>query len=77
MGQAADFFVSYTSADRAWGDWTAWQLEGEDDRGAGLELHPRQEPDPRDAAATATAEWVVAVLSANCLNATRGERHGL
>jgi hypothetical protein len=22
-----DFFVSYTSADRAWGEWIAWQLE--------------------------------------------------
>jgi hypothetical protein len=27
MGQAADFFVSYTSADRAWAEWIAWQLE--------------------------------------------------
>jgi hypothetical protein len=27
MGQAADFFVSYTSADRAWAEWVAWQLE--------------------------------------------------
>jgi hypothetical protein len=26
MGQAADFFVSYTSADRAWAEWIAWQL---------------------------------------------------
>jgi hypothetical protein len=29
MGQAADFFVSYTSADRAWAEWIAWQLEAE------------------------------------------------
>jgi TIR domain len=29
MGQAADFFVSYTSADRAWADWITWQLESE------------------------------------------------
>lgn len=27
MVQAADFFVSYTSADRAWAEWIAWQLE--------------------------------------------------
>ena len=27
MGKAADFFVSYTSADRAWAEWIAWQLE--------------------------------------------------
>jgi TIR domain/Tetratricopeptide repeat/NB-ARC domain len=27
MGKAADFFVSYTSADRAWAEWVAWQLE--------------------------------------------------
>jgi hypothetical protein len=23
----ADFFVSYTSVDRAWAEWLAWQLE--------------------------------------------------
>jgi hypothetical protein len=27
MGEAADFFVSYTGADRAWAEWVAWQLE--------------------------------------------------
>jgi hypothetical protein len=27
MAQAPDFFVSYTSADRAWAEWVAWQLE--------------------------------------------------
>ena len=27
MGQAADFYVSYTSADRAWAEWIARQLE--------------------------------------------------
>jgi Domain of unknown function (DUF4268) len=26
MGQAADFFVSCTTADRAWAEWIAWQL---------------------------------------------------
>ena len=29
MGEAADFFVSYTGADRAWAEWIAWQLEAE------------------------------------------------
>jgi tetratricopeptide (TPR) repeat protein len=29
MSQTADFFVSYTSADRAWAEWIAWQLEAE------------------------------------------------
>jgi transposase-like protein len=29
MAQAADFFVSYTSADRAWAEWIAWQLEAD------------------------------------------------
>jgi tetratricopeptide (TPR) repeat protein len=27
MGEAADFFISYTGADRAWAEWVAWQLE--------------------------------------------------
>jgi hypothetical protein len=27
MAEAADFFVSYTGADRAWAEWVAWQLE--------------------------------------------------
>jgi hypothetical protein len=29
MSQAADFFVSYTSTDRAWAEWIAWHLEAE------------------------------------------------
>jgi TIR domain len=29
MAEAADFFVSYTSADQAWAEWIAWQLEAE------------------------------------------------
>jgi TIR domain len=27
MAQAPYFFVSYTSADRTWAEWVAWQLE--------------------------------------------------
>jgi hypothetical protein len=29
MAQVPDFFISYTSADRAWAEWIAWQLEAE------------------------------------------------
>jgi hypothetical protein len=29
MDRAADFFISYTSTDRAWAEWIAWQLEAE------------------------------------------------
>jgi hypothetical protein len=28
-GQQRDFFISYTSTDRAWAEWVAWQLEDE------------------------------------------------
>jgi hypothetical protein len=65
MAQAADFFVSYTSADRAWAEWIAWQLEAEGykvvqawDFTAGRDwAHEMQQ-------ATSTTERVVAVLSA-------------
>ena len=66
MGAAADFFVSYASADRAWAEWIAWQLEAEGytvvvqawDFAAGRDwVHEMQQ-------ASATAERVVAVLSA-------------
>jgi tetratricopeptide (TPR) repeat protein len=29
VGQARDFFISYTQDDRAWAEWIAWQLEAE------------------------------------------------
>jgi hypothetical protein len=75
MAQAADFFVSYTSADRAWAEWIAWQLEAEGyqvivqawDFGAGGDwVHEMQQ-------ATTTAERVVAVLSAAYLESVHGE----
>ena len=75
MGQAADFFVSYTSADRAWAEWIAWQLEDEGyqvvvqawDFGPGRDwAHEMQQ-------AAATAERVVAVLSAAYLESGHGE----
>jgi tetratricopeptide (TPR) repeat protein len=75
MAEAADFFVSYTSADRAWAEWIAWQLEAEGyqvivqawDFTAGRDwAHEMQQ-------ATATAERVVAVLSAAYLQSGHGE----
>jgi TIR domain/Tetratricopeptide repeat len=75
MAQAADFFVSYTSIDRAWAEWVAWQLEAEGyrvivqawDFTAGRDwAHEMQQ-------ATVTAERVVAVLSAAYLRSAHGE----
>jgi tetratricopeptide (TPR) repeat protein len=75
MGEAADFFVSYTSADRTWAEWIAWQLEAEGyttvvqawDFTAGRDwAHEMQQ-------ATATAQRVVAVLSAAYLESGHGE----
>jgi hypothetical protein len=75
MGAAADFFVSYTSADRAWAEWISWQLEAEGytvvvqawDFTAGRDwVHEMQQ-------ATATAERVVAVLSIDYLRSAHGE----
>ena len=75
MGGAADFFVSYTSADRMWAEWIAWQLEAEGyrvvvqawDFTAGRDwVHEMQQ-------ATATAERVVTVLSAAYLQSGHGE----
>jgi hypothetical protein len=75
MAQAADFFVSYTSADQAWAEWIAWQLEAEGysvvvqawDFTAGRDwAHEMQQ-------ATATARRVVPVLSAAYLRSAHGE----
>jgi TIR domain/Tetratricopeptide repeat len=75
MAQAADFFVSYTSPDRAWAEWIACQLEAEGytvvvqawDFTAGRDwAHEMQH-------ATSTAERVVAVLSAAYLRSAHGE----
>jgi hypothetical protein len=43
MSQAADFFVSYTSADRAWAEWDRLAVGGRGlpGGGPGLGLHPR------------------------------------
>ena len=70
-----DFFVSYASADRAWAEWIAWQLESEGyqvvvqawDFGAGNDwAHDMQ-------LATSTADRVVAVLSPDYLRSDHVE----
>jgi TIR domain len=75
MGQAADFFVSYTSVDRAWAGWIAWQLEAGGYRVVFQEwdfipgydwAHGMQD-------ATARAERLVVVLSAAYLQSAHGE----
>jgi tetratricopeptide (TPR) repeat protein len=75
MAETADFFVSYTSADRAWAEWIAWQLEAE---GYEVILQAWDFTVGRDWAhemqhATATADRVVAVLSAAYLQSGHGE----
>jgi hypothetical protein len=75
MAQGADFFVSYTSADRAWAEWIAWQLETE---GYQVVVQAWDFTPGRDWAhemqeATATAERVIAVLSAAYLRSAQGE----
>src|SRR5215211_3205101 len=71
----ADFFVSYTSADRAWAEWTAWQLEADGyqvvvqawDFTPGHDwVHEMQQ-------ATTRAGRIVAVLSAAYLRSGHGE----
>jgi hypothetical protein len=75
MTRAADFFVSYTSMDRAWAEWIAWQLEVEgylvvvqawDFTAGGDWVHEMQQ-------ATSTAERVVVVLSPTYLGSAHGE----
>src|SRR6266545_3437498 len=75
MGGPADFFVSYTSVDRAWAEWIAWQLEAEGyqvivqawDFTPGRDwVHEMQQ-------ATTTAERVLVVLSAAYLKSGHGE----
>jgi tetratricopeptide (TPR) repeat protein len=71
----ADFFVSYTSADRAWAEWIAWQLEAE---GYQVVVQAWDFTSGHDWAhemqhATTRAERVVAVLSAAYLRSGHGE----
>jgi hypothetical protein len=78
MGQAADFFVSYTSVDRAWAEWIAWQLEAE---GYQVVVQAWDFGPARDWAyemqqATTTAERVVAVLSGPTCSRPTGRPSG-
>jgi anti-sigma regulatory factor (Ser/Thr protein kinase) len=75
MGQAADFFVSYTSADRAWAEWIAWQLESEGYhvRIQAWDFTPGRSWAHEMQQATTTAERVVAVLTASYLESEHGE----
>jgi anti-sigma regulatory factor (Ser/Thr protein kinase) len=70
-----DFFVSYTSVDRHWAEWIAWQLEAE---GYVVVVQAWDFTPGRDWAhemqsATSTAERVVAVLSPDYLHSAHGE----
>jgi hypothetical protein len=75
MDRSADFFVSYASADRAWAEWIAWQLEAEGyqvivqawDFTPGRDwVHQMQQ-------AISKAERVVAVLSAAYLRSAQAQ----
>jgi TIR domain len=75
MGQAADFFVSYTSADRAWAEWIAWQLEAEGYQVVvqAWDFTPGHDWAHEMQRATTTAERIVAVLSDAYLQSGHGE----
>jgi hypothetical protein len=75
MAQAADFFVSYTSADRTWAEWIAWQLEAEGYRVVvqAWDFIPGRSWTHEMQQATATAERVVAVMSAAYLQSEHSE----
>jgi hypothetical protein len=75
MGDAADFFVSYTGADRAWAEWIAWQLEAEGYQVMvqAWDFTPGHDWAHEMQQAATTAERVVAVLSAAYLRSGHGE----
>ncbi len=67
----ADFFISYSSADRNWAEWIAWQLE---DAGyttilQAWDFRPGSNFVLEMQRATAGSDRTVAVLSPNYLNA--------
>lgn len=74
-GPTADFFVSYTSADRAWAEWNCLAAGGRGLPGhrPGLGLIPGKSWTHEMQQATATAERVVAVVSAAYLASKHGE----
>ena len=75
MGEAADFLVSYTSVDRAWAEWIAWQLEAEGYTVVvqAWDFTPGKSWTHEMQQATSTAERVVAVLSADYLESEHSE----
>jgi len=70
----ADFFVSYTSADRAWAEWVAWELEagGYQVVIQAWDFTPGRNWTQAMQQATSTAERVVAVLSPAYLASAHG-----
>lgn len=76
MAEAADFFVSYTSTDRPWAEWIAWQLEEEEGYSVDVQawdFTPGRSWTHKMQQATARAERVVAVLSAAYLESEHSE----
>ena len=71
----ADFFVSYTSADRAWAEWIAWELEADGYQVViqAWDFTPGRSWAHAMQQATSTAERVVAVLSPAYLASAHGE----
>jgi hypothetical protein len=75
MGRSVAFFVSYASADRAWAEWVAWQLEAE---GYSVIVQAWDFTPGKDWAhemhnATATARRIIVLLSNAYLVSTHGE----
>jgi anti-sigma regulatory factor (Ser/Thr protein kinase) len=70
-----DFFVSYTSADRAWAEWIAWQLESEGYQVVvqAWDFSPGNDWAHDMQLATSTADRVVAVLSPDYLRSKHVE----
>jgi hypothetical protein len=74
MGSGWDFFISYAEADRAWAEWIAWALEGDEhhilvrawDSGPGSDRVRDLRAGTRDATRT------IAVLSSDYLNSVYG-----
>jgi hypothetical protein len=75
MVQGADFFVSYTGADRAWAEWIAWQLEagGYQVVVQAWDFGPGRDWVQEMQQATTTAKGIVLVLSAAYLRSAHGQ----
>jgi TIR domain/NB-ARC domain len=75
MAGTADFFVSYTSADRSWAEWIAWQLEADGYQVVvqAWDFTPGHDWAHEMQQATTKAERIVAILSAAYLRSGHGE----